>query len=93
MNFTADIQARAPERARLAAAYEAFVAAGKQVHRLPGPGEQRPAGVNHLGAPVYLPAGEQTQHMHRQPRGRQKALDQASWENRQALIDRTATAS
>lgn len=88
MHLTADIQAREPERARLAAAFEEFVAAGKTVHSLPGPGEQRAAGVNHYGAPVLLPLREQNQHIHRQPRSRQKALDQANWESRQALIER-----
>jgi hypothetical protein len=88
MYLTADIQARDPERARLAAAFEEFVAAGKTVHRLPGPGEPRAAGVNHHGAPVFLPLREQNQHIHRQPRGRQKAIDMVSWENRQALIER-----
>lgn len=88
MNLHADIQARAAERARLDAATAAFLAAGKTIISLPGPGEHRAAGVNHTVATVYLPAGEQTQHMHRQRRSRQKALDKGSWENRQALINR-----
>lgn len=88
MYFTAEIQAREPERARLAAAFDSFVAAGKQVHHLPGPGEQRAAGVDHRGVPQYLPAGEQTQHIHREPRHRMRALDKVSWENREALIER-----
>lgn len=88
MYLTADIQAREPERARLAAAFDSFVAAGKQVHHLPGPGEHSTACINHPGAPATLPPGEQNQHMHRQPRNRQKALDQANWEGRQALIER-----
>lgn len=88
MYLTADIQAREPERARLAAAFASFVAAGKQVHHLPGPGEHSAACINHPGAPSTLPPGEQNQHMHRQPRNRQKALDQANWEGRQALIER-----
>ena len=82
MYFTAEIQAREPERAKLAAAEAQFLAAGNQVHHLPGPGEPREAGVDRSGVPQCLPAGEQTQHIHRQ-----RSLDRANWQTRQAMIE------
>ncbi|MBV2132006.1 hypothetical protein KRX52_04235 [Pseudomonas sp. MAP12] len=82
MYLTAEIQARDPKRAELAAAFEAFRASGKTIITLPGPGEARSTGADYRGAPQRLPLGEQTQHIHRQ-----RAQDKANWEIRQAMIE------
>lgn len=87
----AEIQMKDREREMLEALTRDYVGAGKQITRLPGPGEPRDALPPPAPSGIVIPSDGQTSHLHRRRAPRRVANHQdrataASWQQRQALV-------